>query len=281
MTEGQQRLDIGALTKRLPEVLRLAVQVLPFAFGAAAAKLVFSELGWETVPLNPLYTGLLAGNVFLLGFLLAGTLSDYKESEKLPGDLAGSVETIADECLILYRDKRASAAQRCLEHLSVISRALRDWFRGRETSASVFERISELNGFFHEFEPLTQPNFIVRLKQEQSSLRRMVIRINTIRETSFVGAGYAIAAITTLLLVVGLLVADFGPAGLEVFLIWTIAFILVYMLLLVRDLDNPFDYNGDDQIGAAEVSLQPLDSLEQRLTRMLAGVGSEEASPVP
>ena len=73
---------------------------MPFVAAAAAGKLIFTELGWENVALNPLYTGLVAGNVFLLGFLLAGVLADYKESEKLPGELAASVETIADECLI-------------------------------------------------------------------------------------------------------------------------------------------------------------------------------------
>jgi hypothetical protein len=32
---------------------------------------------------------------------------------------------------------------------------------------------------------------------------------------------------------------------------------------LIRDLDNPFDYNGESQVGAAEVSLEPLDYLER------------------
>ncbi|SNQ62700.1 hypothetical protein MNV_820005 [Candidatus Methanoperedens nitroreducens] len=30
--------------------------------------------------------------------------TDYKESEKLLGELASSIETIADECMILYRN---------------------------------------------------------------------------------------------------------------------------------------------------------------------------------
>jgi hypothetical protein len=93
----------------------------------------------------------------------------------------------------------------------------------------------------------------------------MVIRINTIRETSFVMAGYAIAELTSLLLVVGLLFVDVGGFGTEIFLLCTLTFLLVYMLLLIRDLDNPFDYDGRVAAGAAEVSLSPLERLEQRL----------------
>ncbi len=253
--------------RHVPARWRLAVKVLPVVVAAALGKLIFTELGWENVALNPLYTGLVAGNVFLLGFLLAGTLADYKESEKLPGELAATVETIADECMILYRDKKAHAARSCLEHLRLTAASIRSWLRNKESTVGVLDQIGGLNAYFLEFEPLTQPNFIVRLKQEQSAMRKMVIRVNTIRETSFVGAGYVIAELTILFLAVGLLFVEFGSLGSEVFLICAITFLLVYMLFLIRDLDNPFDYNGELQVGAAEVSLKPLDYLEQRIAR--------------
>ena len=48
----------------------------------------------------------LTGAVFLTGFLLAGTMADYKESEKLPGDLSTTLETI-EELFILAADRLA------------------------------------------------------------------------------------------------------------------------------------------------------------------------------
>jgi len=81
---------------------RLAIKLIPLIVVVAALKLAFNECGWDDATLSPLYTGLVAGTIFLLGFLLAGTLADYKESEKMPGDLAASLETICDECLILH-----------------------------------------------------------------------------------------------------------------------------------------------------------------------------------
>src|SRR5437868_3719301 len=38
----------------------------------------------------------MTGGVFLLGFMLTGTLSDYKESEKLPAELASTLEALEE-----------------------------------------------------------------------------------------------------------------------------------------------------------------------------------------
>jgi hypothetical protein len=244
---------------------RLVFRAAPLAALAVLAKLAVDQLGWDTIELNPLYSGLVAANVFLLGFLLAGTLADYKESERLPGELAVRTEAIGDECQILFRDKGVEPARACLEHLGGLANALMTWLRGRVGVESPLERIEELNHYFLAFEPHTQPNFIVRLKQEQTALRLLVTRINTIKETSFVGAGYLIAEITSTLLVVALVLADIAPLGAELFLLGMIAFLLAYMILLIRDMDNPFDFDENGGRGAAEVSLAPLDYLAKRM----------------
>jgi hypothetical protein len=257
----------------------LILRVLPFVAAIAVIKIILDVQGWEPIPLSPLYTGVVAATVFLLGFLLAGTLADYKESEKLPGDLAASVETIADECMILYQDKRSQPALECLRHIRGLVGALLGWLERREEVGAVTERITGLNRFFLAFEPLTQPNFIVRLKQEQSAIRRMVIRIETIRETSFVGAGYAIAEMATFLLVAGLLLAEIGPDAGEVFLVSSITLLLVYVIYLIRDLDDPFEYELDgSKAGAAEVSLLPIERLGPHIEAEI-GLLTEGAQP--
>ena len=62
-----------------------------------AVKLGFHAMGWEFISINPLFSALVASTVFLLGFLLNGVLSDFKESEKLPGEIASSLMLIARE----------------------------------------------------------------------------------------------------------------------------------------------------------------------------------------
>lgn len=248
---------------------RIALRVAPLIALTAVAKVGADAMGWDTVELNPLHTGLVAGNIFLVGFLLSGTLTDYKESERIPGELAARAETIADECEILYRDNAAPAARACLENVGTFARSVNGWLRGSMTVDAPLEAIEGFNHHFLAFQPLTQPNFIVRLKQEQALLRLLVLRINTIKETSFVGAGYVIAWIASVLLVIALVLADFAALGAELFLVCAISFLVAYLVLLIRDLDNPFDYDENGRRGSAEVSLAPINRLEQRMAEEL------------
>ena len=128
------------------------------------------------------------------------------------------------------------------------------------------ERITKLNEYFLAFEALTQANFIVRLKQEQHALRRFINRVHTIRETSFNVAGYAIAEAITFLLCLGLIFVKIDPYYESMFFIAFVSFILIYMVLLIRDLDNPFGYYEQDAL-AEEVSLKPLYDTRDRLQK--------------
>ncbi|MDT5188609.1 MAG: hypothetical protein QOI28_860, partial [Mycobacterium sp.] len=80
---------------------RLLFQALPVAFGVILLKWLYDESSARHLELSPLLTGVIAAEVFIVGFMLAGTTGDFKEAERLPGELAASLETVADECLII------------------------------------------------------------------------------------------------------------------------------------------------------------------------------------
>lgn len=242
----------------------LSLRILPLVGSIMILKIFFHQFGWEFISVNPLFSGLIAANVFLLGFLISGVLVDYKESEKYPGDLASHMESIVDEVSIIHKNKGAKTAKDCLEYLLGLTVSLKDWFYKKESTKNMMDKISGLNDFFLAFEPLTQANFIVRLKGEQSTIRRVLTRIHTIRETSFVSSGYAIAEATVLLLTLGLLLSNIEPFYESLFFIGIITFLLIYMLALIKDLDNPFDYY-EKRGSSDEVSLKPLDDLEKRI----------------
>lgn len=53
-------------------------------------KLLPERPGWEFIGQNALFTGIIAGGIFLFGLILTGTMADYKESEKIPAEIASS-----------------------------------------------------------------------------------------------------------------------------------------------------------------------------------------------
>jgi hypothetical protein len=249
---------------------KLAVKTLPFLVLIILAKMLISRLGYEYLTLNSLFTALISANIFLIGFLISGVLADYKESEKLPGDLAASMEALADEGYIIYQNKKSPVAREYLTHLLEFNQLVLEWFYKREKTARLNQKLFEFNRFFLAFEPLTQANFIVRLKQEQQNIRKMLHRIHAIRETSFLGTGYAIAEIISALLTLGMIFIRIDPFYESVFFVFFVTFILIYMIYFIKDLDNPFGYSQSTENNLVEeVSLKPVFDSQERIADFL------------
>ena len=95
--------------------------------------------------MNPLFSGIVAANVFLMVFLLTGVLGDYKESERLPGELATSIESIAEEALTIYKSKNASAGKECLAYLCQLTVSVKNCFTKKERARDIMEKLSGLS----------------------------------------------------------------------------------------------------------------------------------------
>lgn len=243
---------------------KLAAKTVPFVAAIIIIKFIVHSKGYEFLTLNSLFTAIISANIFLIGFLISGVLSDYKESEKLPGDLAVSLEAMADEGLIIFKNKKSAEAKNYLNKLFVFSGSLVDWFYKKEKTNELMKKLTSFNDDFLIFETQTQANFIVRLKQEQNTIRKVVTRIHTIRETSFLGTGYAIVEIITSILVLGMICIKIDPFYESVFFISFVSFIMVYMIFFIKDLDNPFGYSDKDHL-VEEVSLKPIFDVQKRL----------------
>lgn len=247
----------------------MLLAVLPWVAAAVAAKALFAALDLEPIELNALLSGVVAANVFLLGFLLAGTLADFKESERLPGELASALESIADECLIVReRIDDSRPADRCLAAAGAIAVTVRAWLEHRATVDDALNAVRALNPAYVALQEVDEATFVNRLKSEQATVRRTVVRMDTIRATSFVAAGYVVADVAARVLVLALLLTDVGTLGEGMFYVGVISFLLLYMNRLIRDLDNPFEYKRGVQ-GAADVSLAPLARVQHRLDAAL------------
>jgi hypothetical protein len=251
---------------------RLLLRVSAMVGVVVCAKLIVHFLGWEAISINPLFSGIVAANVFLMGFLLSGVLSDFKESERLPGELSACLENLAQEVSGIRIARPEANIGSCLILLSQLSRDILGWFYKKHRTAELMEHVNELTPQFAAMEQWTQATLVARLKQEQSNLRRTLIRIHTIRETSFVSAGYLLADIITVLLCIGLILAKIEPFYESLFFVSVISYLMIFLLMLIRDLDNPFGYY--EHYSETDVSLKPLEDAVDRLTQ----IASVEAS---
>ncbi len=259
--------------RRLYDKWKLGLSVLPIVALVVILKILFARLGWEILSLNALSSGLIAADVFLLGFLITGVLVDYKESERLPGDLAANLMAIFDEIALLFKAQKAPEAKECLDRLLALTVALKDWFYKKEHTPDLMNKLSELNGALSELKGTVETGTIERLKQEQSAMRRIIIRIRTIRGTFFVPSGYAIAEAINVLVMAALLMTKDNDLYESLFFIGVITFLINYMLALIRLLDNPFNYYGKVR-GVEVISLLPLDEVEDSIRGFAAAFGA-------
>ncbi|MCC6701933.1 MAG: hypothetical protein IT221_10445 [Fluviicola sp.] len=243
----------------------VAIKIIPFVVVIGVLKYLAHKYNWEVMELNALFSSLVAGTIFLIGFLISGVLSDYKESEKLPSELAASLRTLHDDTYTINRNKESEAAKAFMAYQQELYYGMINWFYKKKRTKELLKMIQGMNDYISDIEKEgVQVNFVVRLKNEQNALRKMVMRIDTIRDTDFIGSAYAIVEIMGLVIAAGLIIIDIEPFYASLFFTTLVTFLISYMFLLIHDLDNPFDYSTKGESGT-EVSLKPLYDLEKEL----------------
>jgi len=214
----------------------------------------------------------LTAAALIIGFMLGGVISDYKEAEKLPGELATTLETIDDAILAGSRSAKAFDARAFRQRYHAVATVVTDWFMNRGTVASCFQALHTMNDLVADLDRTGMGAiFVARCLSEQHNLRKIITRIEVIRRTQFIQTGYALLQMFVIASVVLLVFANFKNWQVQFLVVGTMALIYLYLLQLIRDLDNPFEYAGGYVEGAtADVSPHPILELRERLDTNLA-----------
>jgi hypothetical protein len=250
--------------KKIIQKWVLAIKVMPIVILVASLKFLAHELGFDMMELNALFTSLVAGTIFLIGFLITGVLSDYKESEKLPSELSAAMRTLFDDTYTIYKGKNSETALQFIEFQKTFMNSLFDWFYKKEKTQSIIHKISLMNDYFVALDNEgVQAGYVIKMKNEQNNIRKMVLRIDTIRDTDFISSAYAILEAMGFLIAFGLIIIKIEPFYASLFFTVLVIFMISYMFFLIKDLDNPFDYSANGESGT-EISLKPFhDFLEE------------------
>lgn len=251
--------------KKLRQKWYLAYRITPIILIVLILKVLAHSFGLETMEMNQLLTSIVAGTIFLLGFLISGVLADYKESEKSPGDLACALEALSDDARTIAQIRGPAAVKDFVAYESAFISSLLDWFYRKERSRNIMAKIGDFSDYFAAFEKDGVPiQSIIRMKNEQNNIRRMIVRIHTIRDTNFIPSAYAIVEVLSFFLVFSMIIIKIEPFHEAVLFTLLVTFLVSYMLFLIKDLDNPFDYVTRGEAGV-EISLKPIRDLGEHL----------------
>lgn len=254
-----------ALDKIKKSKYHLLFSVIPIIVFVGTIKIAFHFLGWEVIPteLTSFFPSILTGIIFILGFLLAGVVTDFKESEKIPNEIAISLYSIWQEADYIRRHNNSSAAKNLMEKIrKFIPSFKQDFFvLGNDKLQKLLDSFTD--DYIEMEKQGAAANYLTRLKMEQTNIKRILNRIKVIKDTDFVPSVFVcIQAITMVfLLVYCLLKVEPWWGGLILVCIFT--FVIFAILYLIKDMEDPFEYDGSDEAKSDEVSLLVLDNLHK------------------
>jgi hypothetical protein len=245
---------------------RLFFTVLPFTLLFALAKVAIHRLGWEPWAFDSLTGALFGAATFVIAFVLSGTLSDYNASEEMVLQVVNAVETIADLNSLSAAAQPAYDGAPLQRQLADLLGNTESWLRNTLSLEHLEQRLDALNLAFAALKANGEGSAANDCQAELARLRLLISRMNVNRSTSFLGPAYAmleiflVAAVLALLLIKAELFDEVLVVSCFLFTSFT------YLLLLIRDLDNPFQYDGSSCVDA---DLSPMTTCRARLQKAL------------
>jgi hypothetical protein len=228
-----------------------------------AVRLVFDYLNFDILTVTNLITAFIGGAIFTIAIIFAGTLTDYKESEKIPSEIATSIRSFySDLDLIRVQDK--TLVNRMQENTATLLRCINTNFRNNVWSMEdMNSAIDTINVDITKLVDLSvAPNYVIKLKTEMTNIDRISHRVKTIAETSFIPAAYAISELAAAGVIILLFFVKLDPFYEGLVLFTVLCMLLTALLLLIRDMDNPFEVGKKTY---ADIDLFLLWDLEKKL----------------
>jgi hypothetical protein len=239
----------------------LVLKALAITVPIVGAKVAFHYLGWEGLGIGTLTSALVTGVFFVIAIILAGVLTDFKESEKMLGEFASSVENI-------YKDSRliGSGAEVAglLSHERDLVHAATGNFRlpKNEKTADLSPLIDTIEADVRSFNQQNKSlSVVTRMRTDLANLKRIASRIETIKDTTFLTPAHAIAQVGVAGIVAVLLITKLDPFYEGLLLMGVLSLVLISVVLLINDMDDPFT-------GYATVDLGVIYKLENYLDGM-------------
>ena len=240
----------------------LFLKVLPLTALFALAKVGVHTLGFEPWEFDSLTGSLFGASTFVLAFVLSGTLAAYNASEDMVAQFVNAVESIQDINNYLARLQPSLDTARLTSCLVDLVGKLPQWLTNQVGLEVIDASLADLNHTLADLRLNSGDSVVDRGLAELARMRILANRMASNRDSDFLGPAYAMLEIFLVGAVVALLLigADRFSENMVVSCFLFTSF--TYLLLLIRDLDNPFQYDGNSCV---DVDLSILNTCRQRL----------------
>ena len=224
-------------------IFRIFFIALFSALAIVVLKYCIHALNWEPIEQSSLHNGVLSSATFVIGFLLSATITDYKESERIPAEFAANIEDMYEDAAMIHQSYPGFDLEGFRAQLYVV--AYKFDREVRNASRGVSEKIRALNVYFGQMEKADVPaNFVVKLKQQQLLLLRHRKRLIYIQRIKFIPSATILSRSIVFFVIVLLVFTNVDPFYGSLAIIGIISFVLIYMMILINVISTPFHAAG-------------------------------------
>lgn len=222
---------------------RIFLWALMAAMLTLPVKYALNHFGLEFIEQTSLHNSVISSVIFVLGFVLSATIADYKESERIPAEFAANIEDMYNDA----KETHKAYPKFDLEHFRVslidVLKTFREGTRVNRRGAR--REIAELQACFADMERAgVPPNFVTKLKTQQTQLMRNMFRVNYIQKIQFIPSAFRLIKTISIMAIGLLLFTNIDPFYGGLFIVAAITFILVYMIILIHHIATPFHDKG-------------------------------------
>lgn len=208
------------------------------------AKTFVHHYNLEIIPLDRLHTSAISGAIFVIGFLLAATLKDYKEAERIPAEIAAAIENMNEDAISIKQNYPKFNLKQYQDQLVKVTKSLITDL-GNSNANTARSQLHELSRLSADMETAGVPaNFIVKIKQQQALIVRHLFRVNYIQRITFIPSANILAWSIVSISILLLLFTTIDSLAGSLIIGAAISFILVYVSLLINVIRTPFQDTG-------------------------------------
>jgi hypothetical protein len=234
-------------------------KTIPFVLAVCATRFILQSKFDLNVDLKFAdIAAILTATSLIVALMLSGVLADYKESERIPSNIGRALtnlEGLAWRGLALTNREGQWARERVL----VMAEAIHDWITGQSESEEMWAAHRDATDLILEVEKAgSPPHYIKRMLEINSELGSNLTRVQVIRDTSYIQPGYALMELLVGAVLILLTVVQFPAPYIEWPICSALTILYVFLIILIRDVDDPFEYDANGQAtSAADVDLTP------------------------
>jgi ABC-type multidrug transport system fused ATPase/permease subunit len=219
---------------------RVAVETAAIVAALVAIRAVIWHLGVTGMSTTPLASSIIGGGVFVMGLVVAGTLSDYRDAERAPTDIAASLYALLREAEAMHSVWGKPDREALRSRLIAVVTSLRSDINAGDTR-DCQAAVEEISESLRELEDSDVPaNYIVRLRSEQAALRKATLRMYHIQREAFLPSAKAMIMSLVAIIMVMLLFTDMGGYVESLVTLGFLSFFFVYLLRIINVIDKPF-----------------------------------------